>query len=68
MNVIRFANERMRRLSLLDLKLLQAVGMCIALIFAKIWPEILDVSFSWLAGLVVLLSLRPLYVLLAKGR
>ncbi len=62
MTIIDFMNERSRRLSIFGWKLAQGASMCIALIVARLNPELLDVDIWWFVGLAGILYIKPLYV------
>lgn len=57
---------RVKKLGLLDLKLAQGAAMCVALIAAKLFPEILRPSVWWFVGALVLCAARPMYVFFIK--
>ena len=59
-------NDRIKKLTLLDLKLAQGIGIFAALIIAKLIPEIMNVPIGWFIALMILCTLRPLYVLFFK--
>lgn len=66
MKIIRFFNDRVKRLNLFDLKLSQGIGIFAALILAKIFPEITGIEIWWLVAGMILCMIRPLYVLFLK--
>ncbi len=55
-------NQRIKKFSLIDVKLAQGVAMFFALIIAKLIPEIIDFSIWWFVGLAVLCTIKPFYV------
>jgi len=59
--VIDFFNERAKRLTIFDMKLVQGSAMIVALLFAKYVPELLDISIWWLLAALVVVSARPMY-------
>ena len=62
MRQIKYFNERVKHLSIFDVKLVQISAMAIALIIVKFVPDILNLNVWWFVALVILASLRPLYV------
>jgi hypothetical protein len=62
MKFIRNMNERVRRLNIFDVKLVQGAAMFIALIIAKLIPGIMEISIWWFVGLSALCAIRPVYV------
>jgi len=62
MSLIRFFNDRVKRLNIFDLKLVQACAMLLAVIIVKFVPEILAISIWWFVALLLVLVVRPAYV------
>jgi hypothetical protein len=62
MAIIQFFNNRVKRLTIFDLKLVQACAMLVALIVVKLIPDIMTISIWWFVVLLVLCALRPIYV------
>lgn len=60
MTLIEFFNERISRLSMLDLKLSQAAAMCVMAILIKLFPQILRIDIWWFLLLAGLLYIKPL--------
>jgi hypothetical protein len=60
-------NARVKRFGIVDLKLAQFIGIFAALIIAKLVPQIMDISIWWFIILLVLVSIRPLYILLTRS-
>lgn len=54
-----YFDERARRLGILDTKLVQATAIGLALIIAKIFPQILNVNIGWFVGLTILFAIKP---------
>jgi len=66
MTIIRYFNERIKRFNIFDIKLVQGIGIFVALILAKLIPEIMDISIWWFVALLVLCTIRPLYLIFIK--
>ncbi len=66
MSLLKGMNERVRNLKIWDIKLVQGAAMCIMLIIAKLFPQILEISIWWLVVLAILLSIRPMCSFLHK--
>ena len=59
-------NERVKKLSILDLKLAQGAAMFVALIVAKLIPPIMGIHIWWFVALLVLCGIKPFYVFWIK--
>ena len=55
-------DEPCKRLTFLDWKLTGWSGVFFGLILAKLFPQLTEVPLFWLALLVVVLLIRPVYV------
>ena len=66
MSILQYFNERVKRFSLLDIKLVQGTGIFVALILAKLLPEIMDVSIWWFVCLLFLSTMKPFYVIFVR--
>ncbi|MFQ6007814.1 MAG: hypothetical protein ACE5K8_02580 [Candidatus Zixiibacteriota bacterium] len=66
MKIIRSMNERVRRLNIFDVKLAQGAAMFIALILAKLVPDIMEISIWWFVALSALCAIKPAYVFLIR--
>ena len=62
MNPYEYLNARTTRLSMTDLKLSQAAAMCGAVLIAKAFPPLLDISGWWFLLAMIGLYIKPLYV------
>ena len=60
--IIQYFNDRIKRLNIFDVKLSQLCAMLIAVIIAKLIPQILTVDMLWLVALLILCAIRPVYV------
>lgn len=67
MRMIQYFNGRVKKLNIFDLKLIQGSAMILALIIAKMAPQILAVNIWWLVGLLVLFLVRPAYAFYFKA-
>lgn len=67
MRMIQYFNGRVKKLNIFDLKLIQGGAMILALIIAKMAPQILAVNIWWLVGLLVLFLVRPAYAFYFKA-
>jgi hypothetical protein len=59
MKIIRDMNERVGRLNIFDVKLVQGAAM---FIIARLIPGIMEISIWWFVGLSALCAIRPVYV------
>jgi len=66
MNIIRFFNERVKRLNIFDIKLVQGCAMLLAVIIVKLFPQILEVSLFWFLAAIVILGIHPVYAFFIK--
>jgi hypothetical protein len=60
---IGYWNRKVRKLTIIDLKLIQVTSMAGILIIVKLFPEVLNLSIWWFAALLVICILRPAYVI-----
>ena len=54
-------NRKVRKLTIVDLKLIQVASMAVILIVAKLLPQIMTLSIWWFVALLVVCGLRPIY-------
>ena len=64
--IISWANERAHRFTAIDLKLVQFMGIFVALIIVKLIPEIMRINIWWFVGLFIVFSIRPIFVFLRR--
>jgi len=64
--LISYFNNRVRMLTIFDIKLIQWAAIFVALITAKIFPRIMDISILWFVALFVMSLIRPMYVFIIK--
>jgi hypothetical protein len=62
MGLLEDMNQRVRKFSIIDVKLAQGAAMFFALIIAKLIPDIMDLSIWWFAAMLVICAIRPFYV------
>lgn len=63
MKLITWMNDRAKRFTIFDIKLIQGAAMCVILIIVKLIPQIMTISVWWFVAAVIVLALRPLYVM-----
>ena len=66
MGIYQNFNERVKRMSIVDIKLGVFGGMFFALLIAKLIPKIMDINIWWFVVLGILFILKPLYVFYSK--
>ncbi|MCK4338807.1 MAG: hypothetical protein KAW87_02305 [Candidatus Cloacimonetes bacterium] len=66
MGLIKNMNERVRKLTIFDIKLVQGAAMFIMLIIVKLIPQIMNISIWWFVALAILCGIRPVYVFFIK--
>ena len=66
MGLIEDMDQRVKRFGIVDIKLAQGAAMFVALIIAKLIPQIMDVSVWWFVLLLIGFAMRPVYVFWAK--
>ena len=66
MGLMNWLNQRVRKLSVFDVKLAQGVAMFLALIIAKLIPDIMDINIWWFVVLLILCVIKPFYVFWIK--
>jgi len=66
MGILNYMNERVKKFSILDVKLAQGVGIFVALIIVKLIPQIMDINIWWFVVLLVICVIKPFYVLFIR--
>lgn len=61
MGLFGWMDERVKKLSIWDVKLAQGAAMFIALIIAKLVPRIMTVNLWWFVVLAAVCAIRPVY-------
>ncbi len=59
MEILQKMNERVKKFSILDVKLVQGAAMFLALIVAKLIPQIMEISIWWFVALLVICGIKP---------
>ncbi len=67
MGLFGWMDERVKRLRIWDVKLAQGAAMFIALIIAKLVPQLMTVSIWWFVVLAALCAIRPVYVFFGRA-
>jgi len=62
MDLLENMNQRVKKFSLIDVKLAQGAAMFLALIIAKLIPQIMDLSILWFVVLLIICAIKPFYV------
>jgi hypothetical protein len=62
MGLLEDMDQRVKKFSIIDVKLAQGVAMFFALVVAKLIPQIMDLSIWWFVGLLVICAIKPFYV------
>ncbi len=55
-------NRKVRKLTIVDLKLVQVISMAFTLIIVKLFPQIMSLSIWWFVALLAICVWRPAYV------
>ncbi|MBC8174182.1 MAG: hypothetical protein H8E82_00795 [Candidatus Marinimicrobia bacterium] len=67
MNLFDAINERVKKLTIWDIKLLQIAAIFVALIIVKLIPSIIQVSIWWFVILALLTGAKPFIKLLKNS-
>jgi hypothetical protein len=59
-------NERVKRFSIIDIKLIQCIAIFITLIVVKLIPGIMNINIWWFVILLVISVIKPFYVMYIK--
>jgi hypothetical protein len=59
--------QRVKKFDIIDVKLAQVVSMFLALIIAKLIPDIMDINIWWFVVLLVICAAKPVYVFWFKA-
>jgi hypothetical protein len=62
MGLLEDMTRRVRRFDIIDVKLAQSVAFFLALVIAKLIPDIMDINIWWFVVLFVLCAIKPVYV------
>jgi hypothetical protein len=66
MGLLEDMDKRVKKFGIIDVKLAQGAAMFVALIIAKLIPQIMDLSIWWFVLLLVICAIRPAYVFWLK--
>ena len=66
MGILENMNNRMKKFGILDVKLAGGAAMFIALIVAKLIPQIMDINIWWFVAILVICVIKPFYVFWIK--
>ncbi len=66
MKIIDDMNNRVKKLNIFDIKLIQGCAMFAVLIIVKLIPQIMTINIWWFVILLVISAIRPLYVFYIK--
>lgn len=67
MGMVGYFNERVKRLTIFDIKLIQGAAMAIMLILVHLFPQIMDLSVWWFVALLAVCIPRPFYTFFVKA-
>jgi hypothetical protein len=67
MGYLGWMDERVRRFGIWEMKLAQAAAMCLALVVAKLVPQIMTISVWWFVAGAALCAIRPIYVFYGRA-
>jgi hypothetical protein len=62
MGLLEDMDKRVKKFGIIDVKLAQGAAMFVALIIAKLIPQIMDLSIWWFVLLLVICAIKPFYV------
>jgi len=63
MAILSNVNERVKRFSIIDIKLIQCIAIFVTLIVVKLIPGIMNINIWWFVILLVISAIKPLYVM-----
>lgn len=67
MSLLEEMTRRVKRFDIIDVKLAQVVAMFLALIIAKLIPEVMDINIWWFVVLLIICAIKPFYVFWFKA-
>jgi hypothetical protein len=62
MGLLEDMDKRVKKFGIIDVKLAQGAAMFVALIVAKLIPQIMDLSIWWFVGLLIICAIKPFNV------
>ena len=54
--------RRVKKFDIIDVKLAQVVAMFLALIIAKLIPDIMNINIWWFVALLIICAAKPFYM------
>ncbi len=66
MKMIDNLNQRVKKLTIFDIKLAQTAAMFFALIVVKFFPQIMKINIWWFVVLGILVAIKPGYAFWIK--
>lgn len=66
MAILSNVNERVKRFSIIDIKLIQCIAIFVTLIVVKLIPGIMNINIWWFVILLVISVIKPIYVMYIK--
>ena len=67
MGHLSWMDERVRRFGIWEMKFAQAAAMCLALVVAKLVPQIMTISVWWFVLAAALCAIRPICVFYGRA-
>ena len=67
MHIVKYFNDRVKKLTIFDVKLAQGAAMAVMLVIVKLLPSILILNIWWFVGIAIILALRPAYAFFIKA-
>ena len=68
MGLFKWANDCVKKMNWIDMKLCGLYGMFLGVVVVKLFPRLLDYSIWYYVGAAVLIALRLIYVILLKKK
>jgi len=66
MSIFQWANQKVKKFTWMDVKLLPLAGICVGLVLAKLIPSILGINIWWFVVIGILALLKPYYTFFKK--
>lgn len=63
---VEYVNQRVKRFSFFDIKLVQGTTIFMILILVKLIPQIMEINILWFIVLLVICVIKPFYVFFFK--
>lgn len=65
-NMKKWAEKKLKKMDLYDIKLIKITVFAFALMIAKLWPKIIALDWYWYLVIVVIAAIRPYSKILRK--